>query len=49
MEHEKRGCVGIASLRSDVARRQKQHHSNGGGSNAVGSNAMAMATARGSW
>jgi len=49
MEHEKRGCVGIASRRSGVARRWKRHRSKGGGRNAVGSNAIATAMARGSW
>jgi len=43
-EHEKRGLVGIASRRSGVACRRKRHRSNGGGSNAVGSNAIATAT-----
>jgi len=41
--------VGIASRCSGVVRRQKRHHSKGGGRNAVGSNAIAMAMARGSW
>jgi len=41
--------VGIASRRSGVARRRKRHRSNGGGSNAVGSNAMVTTMARGSW
>jgi len=44
MEHEKRGCVGIASRSSGVARQRKRHRSNGGGSNALGSNAIATAT-----
>jgi len=41
--------VGIASRRSGVARRRKRHRSKGGGRNAVGSNAIATAMARGSW
>jgi len=41
--------VGIASRRSGVARRWKRHRSNGDDSNAVGSNGIATAVARGSW
>ena len=40
--------VGIASRRSGLARRWKRHHSNGD-DNAVESNGIAMAVARGSW
>jgi len=40
--------VGITSRHSGVARQRKQHRSNGGGSNALGSNAIATAMARGS-
>jgi len=43
MEPEKRGCVGIASRHSGMAYQLKQHRSNGGSSNALGSNAIAMA------
>jgi len=42
-------CVKIASRRSGVARRRKRHRSNGGGSNAVGSNTIVATMARGSW
>ena len=41
--------VGIASRRSGVARRWKRHHSNGDDSNAVESNGIATAVAKGSW
>jgi len=41
--------VGIASRRSGVARRWKRHRSNSDDSNAVGSNGIATAVARGSW
>jgi len=43
MEHEKRGCVGIASHRSGVVRQQTRHRSNSSGSNAQGSNATVTA------
>jgi len=42
-------AVGIASRRSGVARRWKRHHSNGDDSNAVESNGIATAVAKGSW
>jgi len=48
MEREKRGCVGIASRHSGVARRWKRHHSNSD-DNAVKSNGISTAVARGSW
>jgi len=41
--------VGIASCGSGVACRRKQHRCNSGGSNTMGSNAMATTMASGSW